>query len=348
MKKKKIFYVVESFGGGVLSYLENLSNNLCDDYDIYLLYGLREQTPKDLKSLFSSKINLIEIKKFSRIINLKNDYAAYKEIKKHVNRIKPDIVHLHSSKAGGIGRLLKIFNLYRYRNIKFFYTPHGYSFLNEDNSFLSNFIYQFIEMLLGNLNTKTIACGKGEYFYSKKINKSSLFVNNCVDASYLGKFITKSSNSEDVIYTVGRICNQKNPDLFNEIAEKNLNKKFVWIGDGELRYKLTSDNIKITGWLEHEEVLRATQKYNTFLLTSKWEGMPISLLEAEYYGKKCFVTPIHGNSEIIDETNGKTCITASEFSDVIKSKYVSCKYDENNFPFTVNKMINGYKEIYER
>ena len=58
------------------------------------------------------------------------------------------------------------------------------------------------------------------------------------------------------ICTVGRIGFQKNPKLFNEIAQEFPDLQFTWIGDGELRNELTSKNINITGWLERKEVLK--------------------------------------------------------------------------------------------
>ena len=58
------------------------------------------------------------------------------------------------------------------------------------------------------------------------------------------------------VYTLGRICYQKKPTLFNEIAGSFPNVKFVWIGDGELRGELTSKNIEITGWADRSTAIR--------------------------------------------------------------------------------------------
>ena len=63
---------------------------------------------------------------------------------------------------------------------------------------------------------------------------------------------TEEAEHPFTVYTLGRICYQKNPTLFNEIAEALPDVKFIWIGDGELREQLTSKNIEITGWsIEH-------------------------------------------------------------------------------------------------
>lgn len=52
------------------------------------------------------------------------------------------------------------------------------------------------------------------------------------------------------VFTLGRICYQKNPTLFNTIAELLPDVRFVWIGDGELREELKSKNIEISGWVD--------------------------------------------------------------------------------------------------
>ena len=81
----------------------------------------------DFKSYFNSNVKFIEVKSFSRSVNIKNDINAYFELIKIEKEIKPDIIHLHSSKAGILGRLA-----FDSRKRKIFYTPHAYAFLKKD------------------------------------------------------------------------------------------------------------------------------------------------------------------------------------------------------------------------
>lgn len=305
-EKLKIVYVVESLGGGVLSYLLLLCNELAKKgNDITLLYGVRTQTPNNLRELFDDKIKLIEINNFQRSVNFSADSKAYHEVKKHIMDINPDVVHLNSSKAGAIGRIIKFFNPRKLKSTKFFYTPHGYSFLMGDSSSLKKNIYHFIESILSKLNSTTIACGVGEYKHAIKIDKSSKYVNNCVDLEYIDSFVNdKSNTNKNVFYTVGRINEQKNPILFNRIAKNHPECQFIWIGDGPLKSELSAHNVKVTGWLTNQEVMKKIQEYSNFILTSKWEGLPIVLLEAMALKKTCFVTNVSGNSEVINDKNG--------------------------------------------
>lgn len=109
------------------------------------------------------------------------------------------------------------------------------------------------------------------------------------------------------VFTIGRICYQKNPTLFNQIALAMPNVRFLWIGDGDLRNELTASNITITGWKERKEALKYSVSGDVFVLTSLWEGLPISLLEAMYMKKVCVVSDVIGNNNVIH--NGKNGYT---------------------------------------
>lgn len=103
-EKKKILYIVEAMGGGVFTYIVDLANELVNKYDMYIAYAVRKQTPKNYKDYFDKRIHLIEVRNFGRAINPIKDIAAFFEVKKIAAEIKPDLIHLHSSKAGAIGR----------------------------------------------------------------------------------------------------------------------------------------------------------------------------------------------------------------------------------------------------
>ena len=126
-EKKKILFVVEAMGGGVFTYIVELANELVNRYDMYIAYAVRRQTPENYKEYFDKRITLIKVDSFVRSINLGKDLKSVVEIKRIANQIKPDLIHLHSSKAGVVGRL--VFNG---NKTPMFYTPHGYSFLMED------------------------------------------------------------------------------------------------------------------------------------------------------------------------------------------------------------------------
>ena len=62
---KKILYIVEAMGGGVFTYIVDLSNKFVNTYEMYIAYAVREQTPANYREYFDERIHLIESEKNS-------------------------------------------------------------------------------------------------------------------------------------------------------------------------------------------------------------------------------------------------------------------------------------------
>lgn len=346
-ERKKILYVVEAMGGGVFTYIVDLANALVDTYDMYIAYAVRKQTPENYRDYFDTRIKLIEVKNFCREIKPTKELAAIKEIKKIADENKPDIIHLHSSKAGVIGRIA-----FNGVDVPLFYTPHGYSFLMKDAGVIKRGIYWGIEKVFANRNCTIISCSKGEYQESLKLTSNATYVDNAINAEKLKERLKEVKEEEHpfTVFTLGRICYQKNPAQFNKIAEAMPNIKFMWIGDGDLRSELSAPNIEITGWVDRETALKKSINADVFVLTSLWEGLPISLLEAMYMKKLCVVSNVIGNRDAIhNRKNGYVCNTVEEFVSAIKEN--NLEYREQAYIDLMNHydtqiQAKRYMEIY--
>lgn len=352
--KKKILFIVEAMGGGVFTYIVDLANELADTYDMYIAYAVRKQTPQDYKDYFDKRIHLIEVKNFERSINPTKDIKAFFEIKSIAKKVKPDVIHLHSSKAGALGRFA-----FNGKDIPLFYTPHGYSFLMQNHSAAKRLIYKAVEKVCGKRNCMTVSCSEGEHQETLKLTKHAAYVNNGINMKELQKLMDSVRTVADhsfTVFTLGRICYQKNPALFNQIALAMPEVKFLWIGDGELRNELTAKNIEITGWCKREDALKHSLRADVFLLTSLWEGLPISLLESMYMKKLCVVNDVIGNRDVIHNgENGFVCNDVGGFVEAIKSaerheKYIE-KYIEQAYVDVLKKyntavMAEQYSNLY--
>ena len=357
--KKKVLHIVEAFGGGIFSMLSDLLNKLDDEYEIVVAYSLRNQTPENFKEYFNSNIKFIKVDDFERNINLSKDLRALKSIKNIIEKEKPDIIHLHSSKAGVLGRLA-----ISGKKVKMLYNTHGFSFLKLDEPKIKRLSYWLIEKMMAVINPKCtiVGCSKGEYEEALKLSKNSIQIDNGIDIFKIEK-ILKGLKDTDVdfnklkVCTIGRIGYQKDPQMFNEIAEKFPTIEFTWIGDGELKDKLQSNNIKITGWKSRDEVLKILNNNNIFILTSLWEGLPISLLEAMYMKKICIVTNVVGNRDVVeDKKNGFICNITEEFVKVIDDiknrrydfeKILQNAYSDVNNKYNTKIMCEKYVREYE-
>ena len=354
--QKKILHIVESFGGGVYQIIKELSNNLIEDYEITIAYGKRKELPMNFQLEFDSKIKFVEILNFTRSIDPMKDIKALKEINKLIRNEKPDIVQLHSSKAGVLGRLAHT------NNSKLYYVPHGFSFLKQDDSIFKRKIYWMIEKVVAMINKSCtiIACSQGEYNEAIKLNKNAIKIDNGISVGKIEqetKHLNHKINWNNVtICTVGRIDYQKNPSQFNEIAKSFPSIKFKWIGDGKLKNVLTENNILVTGWIDRSDVLKEIDNSDIFILTSLWEGMPVSLLEAMYMKKICIVSDVIGNKDVIaNGVNGYIAKDTEEFKKVISNllnikeeKVTQNAYNDIIQKYNMLCMQNKYKKIYER
>ena len=316
---------------------------------MHVAYATRPQTPENYKECFDNRIRLVEVKNFTRSINPLKDLKAISEVRRIAKEIQPDIIHLHSSKAGVVGRIA-----FNGKDVPLFYTPHGYSFLMENYRPMKRRMFHLIERLCAKRNCTTISCSYGEHQETLKLTCRAEYINNGINTADLDGMLKRVEKTEHpfTVFTLGRICYQKNPRLFNAIAESMPGVRFIWIGDGELRDELTSHNIEITGWVERETALSISVNADVFLLTSLWEGMPISLLESMYMGKLCVVSDVIGNKDVIESgRNGFVCRTVDEFKQAIEEKestpLIEAAYEDIKATYNTSVMAEKYAEIYE-
>ena len=147
MAKKKIVHIAQS-AGGVAEYLYMLlknSNN--NNYENILIVSKDYENQIDRFKTYVSNINIVPM---TREIEIKKDVKAILKVRKLLKQIKPDIVYLHSSKAGAIGRIALAFNF----RIPVLYNAHGWYF-NATISKKKKKFFALIEKMLA-LKTKMI------------------------------------------------------------------------------------------------------------------------------------------------------------------------------------------------
>lgn len=311
IQKPKILYIVKRLSGGIFTYLVELTDRLIQNYDIVIAYSTTPDTPKNFRTYFNENINMIRVESFSESFT-----SAKNELRELVKQEKPDIIHFHGHGAGKIGR--KALDGIQ---IPMFYTPHGYRYLAEDHNILSRSLIRRDEAQAARYNCMTVACSKGEFAETLGFTKNATYINNGINIDEINEIVKNSQqeiHEKPIVCTTGLINEQKNPALFNEIASAMPDVKFIWIGDGELKYKLTASNIEITGWMDRTSAIQKLNEADVFLLTSLWEGLPISLLEAMYLKKLCIVSNVVGSRDVIHNgENGYICDTAAMYVNII-------------------------------
>ena len=164
--------VCEAFGGGVFTYVSQLCNDMADDFKVYLAYSLRPQTPQNYKEFLDPRVKLIQVKSWrgKSITNIPNDIKVIKELRNIEKKVNPDIIHLHSSIAGGIGRLA-----FNGKKNTVIYTPHGYAHILMGPGMKSK-LYYLIEKILGKKNCITLTCCESEDEVAKTFCKRTAYI----------------------------------------------------------------------------------------------------------------------------------------------------------------------------
>lgn len=121
----------------------------------------------------------------------------------------------------------------------------------------------------------------------------------------LGKYRTPAHTDYPIypcntyLLAIGRFVTQKNPcfilDIMVQLQEMQPNIKLLWVGDGELYKDIESeiydrkiDNIALLGW--RDDIPALMQRSNLLLMPSLFEGLSITLIEAQAAGLPCLVS----------------------------------------------------------
>ena len=308
----KVIHVTETYGGGIKTYLNNLDSRPKKNFkNLFITFG--EKTKNE---------NFFSFRAYNRVLS---SLLLLIILPFFIIFFKPKIIHLHCFVAGLIGRFYSLF----FFKIKFFYQPHGLVMFSTSNKFLK-YTFYLIEMFFSKFNSKTIACSVSECNEINKFTNADkvILIENGINPQVK---IKREINKKNIkIFTVGRICYQKNPKNFLRLAQnfENKNVTFTWIGDGHYKnYKrlFKKNNIFITGWTDQENVNKIMNESNIFVLLSRYEGMSYALLQALSYGLPSVVTNVIGNKDlVVNGIDGFVCDNLNE----VKKRIDQMIYDD--------------------
>lgn len=222
-----------------------------------------------------------------------------------------DVIHLHSSRAGFLGRVIATVLRPRAHIV---YSPHGFAFNRTDFTALETSVYLGMERwaLHGGRDLILVSDGEAAVASSNLKHARTAVLCNVVDTSVFASPPEDLGTVPDVlkIVHVGRITGQKEPAVFTQIAAKANRAHpgrfdFTWIGDGD-RQLLQLDApgnadaaVDVTGWVTSDEIRPHLAQASAMLFTSVGEGMPISLLEAASMGIPTVGSDVVGVRDLI-------------------------------------------------
>ena len=373
MNKTKVAVIITKLelGGAqkvAISICEKLDKN---KFETVLICGCGGIIDEETKN----KVRVIFVKDLIREINPIKDLKALYSICKILKKEKPAIIHTHSSKAGIIGRLAA--RLCGIKNIV--HTIHGFSF-NDTQTFLKKNLFIFLEKAGAKISkylipvsveniTKGLSnnIGKKEQYHYIRLGVDIDNFKNFKDTPSLKKEL-QIDNNDILVTTIGPFKPQKNlPDFIKiakSISEKHKNFKFVIVGDGTLRPQFEnlikeyniSNNIFLIGW--RRDISNILNSSDFFVMTSLWEGLPISTIEAMCCGLSPIVNDVDGQREIVKDGFNGFLIKPYDIKST-EEKIISLTKDANlrkkmslnaknsiDYTFSIDYMIKRHEQLY--
>ncbi|OBI74855.1 glycosyltransferase [Mycobacterium sp. E740] len=217
--------------------------------------------------------------------------SLWRAIGSTVDELRPDVVHFHSSLAGGVGRLRPGLR----RKAAVVYSPHCFAFEMSDISAPRRWFYRCAEFLLARRTAGFVCVSPHEAELARNLGSRAdvvTLINLFTPAQFPAERTVpqapqaSATGERTRIVTVGRLTAQKDPDLFSEIVSalrETGDIEATWVGDGDAstRTALQAQNVCVTGWLPAREVPKVLAGQDVYLHTAGWEAAaPLVVFEA--------------------------------------------------------------------
>ncbi len=301
--------------GGAQSVVINLARESVNDGHEVMVASSEDG---DLWKVLPSEVAQWKINPLQRSISLSKEHKVVNELRRLYNVFKPDVIHLHSSKIGILGRLA-------FPRQKIVYTVHGF-----DSIRVAFRKFLHLERLLQIRAKHIVGVSKYDYqnLLSEGIKKNVSYIYNGItdysthlpespEESYRQLAEMIKSKSGFKVMCIARISPQKKFELFCEVAEmlEGHNIHFFWIGNKDKMADLPK-NAYCLG--EAEDAHRFLRYADLFMLPSNYEGMPMSILEALCYSVPVIASDVGGIGEVLNGLNGRAVAnSAAEFASQI-------------------------------
>jgi glycosyltransferase involved in cell wall biosynthesis len=335
MEKIKVLHITQSVGG-VETYLRQVIQNI-DRSKFDLSIVSCEPSLEKMCATYEIPYHHINM---SRGFNPFTDLVSVFKIRSLIKKQKPALVHLHSSKAGFVGRIAA-----KFAGCKSLFTPHGVSYLSFTG--FKRILFFMLELVGKKFTHRVLAISQSEAnrcIYEIGHKEENVYViPNSMTISVVPILVPDKLGQlegEIKIGTIGRLTPQKNPlqfvDIANGVIKGNNKVHFHFLGAGfhdhlgkEVRERVAlhgiGENFHLIEKGDSIIALNFLRQIDIFILPSIFEGLPYALLEAMLEAVPCVVSKCDGNNDVIDNNdNGYACLITDEFVSVI-SKLIADK-----------------------
>lgn len=249
---------------------------------------------------------------FVRAVQLYNDIRALRPVFKAIKRFKPDLVSAHSTKAGYAARLVCALT-----RTPVIFTAHGWAF-TEGREMWKRQLLALAERVAAKVTRKIICVSEHDRELALKFRvgrpEQIVMVHNGVDPKPLlnadGAVVQQEFGLEEgpVLTMVGRLAPPKDPlTVLEATLLTDTAFKLLFIGGGvqyDAVQEFISENrlqrkVILTG--EREDIPEILAVSDLFILSSRWEGLPRSIIEAMMAGLPVVATSVGGVPELVED-----------------------------------------------
>jgi glycosyltransferase involved in cell wall biosynthesis len=360
VKKKTLFYIItKSELGGAQGNVYDLISQFYKDYQVHLATGSHGPLTEDV-SLLGVPVHIIP--NLTRNLQFFNDLIAVKECVSLIKTIKPQIIHAHSSKAGVIARIAG-----KICHVPTVFTAHGWGF-SPNTPKIRQKLALIAEKSLAPLANRVICVSANDSQLALRSgvgNQNSLAVVR-YGIKNIPLTLANPSHQPPRLIMVARFNEQKDQTTLLQAIAKlhNHSIHLDLVGSGPYleSSKALANSLGIAEQVsflgDRRDVPDLLARSQIFILSTHYEGLPISILEAMRAGLPVVATSVNGIPEEVE--HGKTGLTvphqdvealANALSILINSpdkRYQMGKAGRHKFEqeFTVERMVNNTNSIY--
>ena len=283
----KVLHAAETIKGGVATVMRQIALASVASSEITELHCLVPENQKnEIKTLPSE--NVVTFKRTGR--NVTSFLSFILQFISNIIKHKPELIHLHSTFAGVLGRLV-LTVLYPFYRPKVIYCPHAFSFLMEGNKLKKN-VYKSIECVLLPITDAVICVSEFERnaAIENGLNEKKLHVvYNGVPVVDVNESFTNPYEDNVInLLFVGRFDYQKGFDILSTMIEKLKGKPYhlTVVGGAVHGVDVYPDlpQTTYTGWLSSGDIAPYFSHADVLVIPSRWEGFAMVSLEAMSYG----------------------------------------------------------------
>jgi glycosyltransferase involved in cell wall biosynthesis len=346
-----ILYVAEAFGGGMFEITRTEAEGVARaGHRVAIAYGVRPETPRDVRSTLDPLVELIPLPWTSRTLGAQ--IRAQRALRRLCREWNPDVVHLMSSYAGLHGALAA-------NGIPTVYTPQAYAFTMASEPTYKRWAYLILESFVARHVDLVGACSLSEGAQARSLPgaRSVAVVPNGIEELNRDRAPAVRQRSEATVVAMGRPLPQRQPEACARIlAAVSDVAEVAWVGggspgtDGDVA--LSAAGIPMTGWMPRQETLAALGERMLYLHWTAWDGLPLSVLEAMAMDVIVVASDIGPNREVLGPR--QVCATEEDAvallrrliaDSALREEFLRNQRERRRW-YAADEMVRRWTEIY--